>query len=40
MNINNDKTPRTIIVTTHRPAVMDICDRVYTIKDKEIILSE
>lgn len=40
MNINNDKTPRTIIVTTHRPAVMDICDRVYTIKDKEILLSE
>ncbi len=40
MNINNDKTPRTIIVTTHRPAVMDICDRVYTIKDKEVILSE
>ncbi len=37
-NIGNDKTPRTCIVTTHRPAVMDICDKVYTIKDKKVIL--
>ena len=30
-----DDYPRTCIVTTHRPTVLNICDRVYAIKDKQ-----
>ena len=35
-NISKGSYPRTCIVTTHRPAVMDYCDRVYTIKGKKV----
>ena len=33
-NIMTDTYPRTCIVTTHRPTVLNICARVYAIKDK------
>lgn len=40
-NIMSDEYPRTCIVTTHRPSVLNICERVYAIRDKKcIILSE
>ncbi len=40
-NIMSDEYPRTCIVTTHRPSVLHICERVYAIRDKKcIILSE
>ena len=29
-----DTYPRTCIVTTHRPTVLNICTRVYAIRDK------
>ena len=31
-----DEYPRTCIVTTHRPTVLTICNRVYEIKDKKL----
>lgn len=31
----NDTYPRTCIVTTHRPTVLTMCDRVYGISDKQ-----
>ena len=34
-NIMTDTYPRTCIVTTHRPTVLNICARVYAIKNKE-----
>lgn len=34
-NIMTDEYPRTCIVTTHRPTVLGICDRVYQIADKK-----
>lgn len=34
-NIMNDDIPRTCIVTTHRPTVLNICSRVYAIRDKK-----
>lgn len=34
-NIMADEYPRTCIVTTHRPTVLNICDRVYSIHDKK-----
>lgn len=34
-NIMKDDYPRTCIVTTHRPTVLSICSRVYSIKDKK-----
>lgn len=34
-NIAKDDYPRTCIITTHRTAVLDICDRVYQIKNKK-----
>ena len=37
-NIMHDKYPRTCIVTTHRPTVLNICDRVYAIRDKQCIV--
>lgn len=37
-NIMNDSYPRTCIVTTHRPTVLSICNRVYAIKDKQCII--
>jgi ATP-binding cassette subfamily B protein len=30
-----DTYPRTCIVTTHRPTVLNICNRVYAIRDKK-----
>ena len=37
-NIMTDEYPRTCIVTTHRPSVLNICSRVYSISDKQCIL--
>lgn len=34
-NIMKDEYPRTCIVTTHRPTVLSICNRVYAIEDKK-----
>lgn len=40
-NIMHSQYPRTSIVTTHRPSVLTMCNRVYAIKNKEcVILSE
>jgi len=40
-NIMKDEYPRTCIVTTHRPTVLNACSRVYAIKDKKCkILSD
>lgn len=40
-NIMSDEYPRTCIVTTHRPSVLSICERVYAIRDKKcIVLSD
>ena len=39
--IMKDTYPRTCIVTTHRPTVLSMCDRVYGIRDKKcVVLSE
>lgn len=37
-NIMQDKYPRTTIVTTHRPTVLNICKRVYSISGKKCTL--
>lgn len=37
-NIMQDKYPRTTIVTTHRPTVLNICKRVYSISGKNCTL--
>ena len=37
-NIMQDKYPRTTIVTTHRPTVLNICKRVYSIGGKQCVL--
>lgn len=34
-NIMHDDYPRTCIVTTHRPTVLTLCNRVYAIRDKQ-----
>ena len=34
-NIMQDTYPRTCIVTTHRPTVLNICSRVYAIRNKQ-----
>lgn len=34
-NIMKDEYPRTCLVTTHRPTVLNICDRVYSIRNKQ-----
>lgn len=39
-NIAKDDYPRTCIVTTHRREVMDSCDRIYTIDNREITPKE
>ncbi len=36
-NIMQIKEPRTSIVTTHRPSVLRMCDRVYAIRDKQCV---
>lgn len=40
--IMSDNYPRTVIVTTHRPTVLEMCSRVYAIRDRrcEILSSE
>ena len=37
-NIMKDDYPRTCIVTTHRPTVLNICQRVYAIRDKKCVV--
>lgn len=38
-NLMNDSSyPRTCIVTTHRPTVLNICDRVYAIQNKACVV--
>lgn len=37
-NIMADDYPRTCIVTTHRPSVLSVCKRVYSIQDKRCVL--
>ena len=37
-NIMEDHYPRTSIVTTHRPSVLSMCDRVYAIRDKKCVV--
>lgn len=37
-HIREDATPRTCIVTTHRPTVLSMCDRVYEIRDKKCVI--
>ena len=37
-HIMQDNYPRTCIVTTHRPTVLGICQRVYAIRDKQCVL--
>lgn len=37
-NIMQDDYPRTCIVTTHRPTVLEACTRVYAIRDKRCVV--
>ncbi len=37
-NLMQDTYPRTCIVTTHRPTVLNMCQRVYEIHDKQCTL--
>ncbi len=37
-NIMRDSYPRTCVVTTHRPTVLNICNRVYAIRDRKCVL--
>lgn len=37
-NIVQDESPRTCIVTTHRPTVLGACSRVYAIRDERCIV--
>lgn len=39
-NIMHDDYPRTCIVTTHRPTVLNMCHRVYAIRDKKCVVLE
>ncbi len=40
-NIMKDEYPRTCIVTTHRPTVLNICNRVYAIRNQQcVVLNE
>lgn len=39
-NIVKDTYPRTCIVTTHRPTVLSACNRIYTIKDKQCMVTK
>ena len=40
-NIMRDEYPRTCLITTHRPTVLSMCNRVYAINDKHcVILNE
>ena len=37
-NIMQHEYPRTCIVTTHRPSVLNLCKRVYAIRNKECVI--
>lgn len=37
-NIMQDSYPRTCVVTTHRPTVLEACTRVYAIRDKKCVV--
>ncbi len=37
-NIMKDEYPRTCIVTTHRPTVLEVCNRVYAIRNKQCVV--
>lgn len=37
-NIMQDNYPRTCIVTTHRPTVLNMCNRVYAIRDGQCVV--
>ncbi len=39
-SIMNDDSPRTCIVTTHRPTVLNLCNRVYKINEKQLDVLE
>lgn len=40
-NIMRDEYPRTCLITTHRPTVLNMCNRVYSISNKQcVILNE
>ena len=39
-SIMSDDYPRTCIVTTHRPTVLTMCNRVYAIRDKQCTVLE
>jgi len=39
-NIMCDNYPRTCIVTTHRPSVLNVCSRVYSISDKKCTIMD
>lgn len=39
-SIMTDDYPRTCIVTTHRPTVLTLCDRVYAIREKSCVVLE
>ncbi len=39
-NIMADDSARTCIVTTHRPTVLNMCQRVYTIRDRKCVVLE
>lgn len=40
-NLMKDEYPRTCLVTTHRPTVLEVCTRVYAIRDKHLdVLTE
>lgn len=39
-NIMKDEYPRTCIVTTHRPTVLNICNTVYGIREKKCVVLE
>ncbi len=38
LNIMKDESPRTCIVTTPRPTVLDLCTRVYEIRDRTCVV--
>ncbi len=37
-NIMKDEYPRTCIITTHRPSALNICKRVYAIRERQCVL--
>lgn len=39
-NVLSDDYPRTCIISTHRPEVMELCDKVYKITEGELVLCD